>query len=145
MMVVVDSTGKHGHFIPTHTTVTALGSAQLYLQQVWKLHGLSLSVLSDHGLQFADGACQPGTGAVLAHLCELETGWLGWLAANGQVHIQQSYSLIHTAHPILCQHWATSSHGVEAVTEFTNCMKGTLSKAHAALAKSKDNMTHYYN
>jgi len=26
IMVVVDSTGKHGHFIPTHTTATALGS-----------------------------------------------------------------------------------------------------------------------
>jgi len=26
VMLVVNSTGKHGHFIPTHTTVTALGS-----------------------------------------------------------------------------------------------------------------------
>jgi len=52
IMVVVDSTGKHGHLIPTHTTATALGSAQLYLQHVWKLHGLPLSVLSDHGPQF---------------------------------------------------------------------------------------------
>ena len=60
VMVVVDSTGKHGHFIPTHTIVTALGSMWLYLQQVWKLHGLPLSVLSDHGSQF-----------VLQFMCEL--------------------------------------------------------------------------
>jgi len=52
IMVVVDSTGKHGHFIPTHTMVTALGSAQLYLQHVWKLHRLPPSVLSDCGPQF---------------------------------------------------------------------------------------------
>jgi len=52
IMVVVNLTGKHGHFIPTHTTATALGSAQLYLQHVWKLHGLPLSVLSDCGPQF---------------------------------------------------------------------------------------------
>jgi len=52
IMVVVDLTGKHGHFIPTHTTATALGSVQLYLQHVWKLHGLPLSVLSNHGTQF---------------------------------------------------------------------------------------------
>jgi len=52
IMVVVYSTGKHGHFIPTHTMVTALGSAQLYLQYVWKLHRLLLSVLLDHGPQF---------------------------------------------------------------------------------------------
>jgi len=52
IMVVVDLTGKCGHFIPTHTMVTALGSVQLYLQHVWKLHGLPLSVLSDCGPQF---------------------------------------------------------------------------------------------
>jgi len=52
VMVVVNLTGKCGHFIPTHTTVTVLGSVWLYLQQVWKLHGLPLSVLLDHSLQF---------------------------------------------------------------------------------------------
>src|SRR6202789_2799074 len=51
-MVVVDSTSKWSHFIPTHTTVTALGSARLYLQHVWKLHGLPKSMLSDRGPQF---------------------------------------------------------------------------------------------
>jgi len=60
IMVVVNLTSKHGHFIPTHTTTTALGSVQLYLQHVWKLHGLLLSVLSDHGPQF-----------VLQFMCEL--------------------------------------------------------------------------
>jgi len=34
---------------------------------------------------------------------------------------------------------------VEAVLEFVNCMKDTLSEAQAALAKSKDDMAHYYN
>jgi len=34
---------------------------------------------------------------------------------------------------------------VEAVSEFANHMKDTLSKAQAALAKSKDDMAHYYN
>jgi len=42
IMVVVNLTGKCGHFIPTHTMATVLGSAQLYLQHVWKLHGLPL-------------------------------------------------------------------------------------------------------
>jgi hypothetical protein len=31
----------------------ALGSAQLYLQHVWKLHGLPKSMISNHGLEFA--------------------------------------------------------------------------------------------
>lgn len=51
-MVVVDSVSKRSHFIPTHTTVTALGSARLYLQNVWKLHGLPRSMLCDRGPQF---------------------------------------------------------------------------------------------
>jgi hypothetical protein len=51
-MVVVDSVSKQSHFIPTHTMVTALGSARLYLQNVWKLHGLPRLMLSDRGPQF---------------------------------------------------------------------------------------------
>jgi hypothetical protein len=37
VMVMVDSAGKRAHFIPTHTTVTAQGSAELFLRNVWKL------------------------------------------------------------------------------------------------------------
>ena len=47
IMCVVDSVGKRAHFIPTHTTVTALGSARLFLGNVWKLHGLPRKVVSD--------------------------------------------------------------------------------------------------
>jgi hypothetical protein len=52
IMVVVDSVGKQVHFIETHTTVTALGAARLYLQHVWKLHGLPRTMISDCGPQF---------------------------------------------------------------------------------------------
>jgi transposase InsO family protein len=51
-MVVVDSVSKRSHFIPTHTMITALGSTRLYLQNVWKLHGLPRLMLSDRGPQF---------------------------------------------------------------------------------------------
>ena len=52
IMNVVDSVGKQAHFIPTNTTITALGAAKLFLQNVWKLHGLPRSIMSDCGLQF---------------------------------------------------------------------------------------------
>jgi transposase InsO family protein len=52
VMVVVDSAGKCAHFIPTHTTITALGTVRNFLNNVWKLHGLPLNVLSDCGPQF---------------------------------------------------------------------------------------------
>ena len=40
VMNVVDSVSKWAHFIPTNTTITALGTVRLYLANVWKLHGL---------------------------------------------------------------------------------------------------------
>jgi transposase InsO family protein len=55
IMNVVDSITKCAHFIPMHTTITAEGAAQLYLQDVWKHHGTPRAVLSDRGSQFVAG------------------------------------------------------------------------------------------
>src|SRR6202795_2271425 len=52
IMVVVDSLSKRAHFIPTTSNVTAEGTANLFLHEVWKHHGLPHSVLSDQGTQF---------------------------------------------------------------------------------------------
>jgi transposase InsO family protein len=52
IMVVVDGLTKRAHFLPTHTTITAEGAAEIYLRDVWKLHGTPLTVLSDRGSQF---------------------------------------------------------------------------------------------
>ena len=51
-MVAVDSAGKRSHFVETVTTVTAAGAANLYLRNIWKLHGLPWKVVSDRGPQF---------------------------------------------------------------------------------------------
>jgi len=52
VMTVVDLVSKQAHFIPMHTTVTAEGTARLFLHQVWKLHSLLKCVVSDHRPQF---------------------------------------------------------------------------------------------
>ena len=52
IMVVVDSVCKRIHIIPTHTMVTASGTARLFLHHVWKLHRLPKNVVSDRGTQF---------------------------------------------------------------------------------------------
>jgi len=51
-MTVVDLVSKQAHFILMHMTVTAEGTARLFLHQVWKLHGLLKCVVSDHRPQF---------------------------------------------------------------------------------------------
>jgi len=52
IIVAVNSAGKHSHFIEMVTTVIAAGVANLYLQNVWKLHGLPQKVVSDRRPQF---------------------------------------------------------------------------------------------
>jgi len=52
VMTVVDLVLKRAYFIPTHMMVTTEGAAQLFLHQVWKLHGLPKHVVSDRGPQF---------------------------------------------------------------------------------------------
>jgi len=41
------------HFIPTTEKTTAGGLAKLFRDNVWKLHGLPESIISDRGPQFA--------------------------------------------------------------------------------------------
>ena len=43
------------HFIPTTEKTMVEGLAKLFRDNVWKLHGLSKSIISDRGLQFAAG------------------------------------------------------------------------------------------
>ena len=40
VMVVVDSVTKRAHFTSTLTSITAAGTAQLFIQHVWRHHGL---------------------------------------------------------------------------------------------------------
>jgi len=52
IMVVVDSVTKCVHFISVVTTISATGAAHLFLNHVWKHHGLPWKVVSDRGPQF---------------------------------------------------------------------------------------------
>jgi transposase InsO family protein len=55
IMCVVDSLMKRAHFILTHTTINAKGTALLFLKEVWKHHGTPRVVVSDRGPQFIAG------------------------------------------------------------------------------------------
>ncbi|RHW30551.1 hypothetical protein D1B31_23670 [Neobacillus notoginsengisoli] len=53
ILVVMDRFSKEVEFIPCLKTTTALDTARLYLQHVWKAHGLPRTIISDRGPQFA--------------------------------------------------------------------------------------------
>jgi len=55
ILVVVDRLTKMVHFIPTTEKTSAEGLARLFRDNVWKLHGLPESIISDRGPQFVAG------------------------------------------------------------------------------------------
>ena len=55
ILVVVDWLTKIVYFIPTIKKILAKGLARLFKDNVWKLHGLPESIISDRRLQFITG------------------------------------------------------------------------------------------
>jgi len=55
ILVVCDRFSKMSHFVAITEKTTAEGLARLFRDNVWKLHRLLESVISDRGLQFAAG------------------------------------------------------------------------------------------
>ena len=55
ILVVCDRFSKMSHFVATTEKTMAEGLAKLFRDNVWKLHRLPESVISDRGLQFAAG------------------------------------------------------------------------------------------
>jgi hypothetical protein len=95
IMNVVDSVGKRAHFIPTNITIMALRAARIFLQNVWKLHDLPRSIMSNCGLQFVAEFTQ--------ELCQL----LGiTLSATTAYHPcpWQNFSTTTTFTPALSKH-----------------------------------------
>ncbi|KAE9261025.1 hypothetical protein PR003_g34110, partial [Phytophthora rubi] len=50
--VVVDRLTKRCHFVPTTKTVTAEGVARLFIDNIWKLHGMPSNIVSDRDRKF---------------------------------------------------------------------------------------------
>src|SRR5258708_1527227 len=52
ILVVVDRLSKQAHFVPTHKSLNTPGLAQLFITNVFKLHGFPSSIVSDRGSMF---------------------------------------------------------------------------------------------
>ena len=50
--VVVDRLSKQRHFVPCMTTIDAQGLATLFIDNIFRLHGLPDSIVCDRGPQF---------------------------------------------------------------------------------------------
>ena len=58
MLVVIDKFTKYAHFIPITHPFTALHIAQIYMNQVYKLHGLPKEIISDRDRVFTSAVWQ---------------------------------------------------------------------------------------
>lgn len=52
LLVVIDKFTKYGHFIPVKHPFTALQIAQVFMNNVYKLHGLPKTIISDRDRVF---------------------------------------------------------------------------------------------
>jgi len=68
ILVVVDQLTKMAHFVPTTERTSTEGLARLFRDNIWKLHGLPDSIISDRGPQFAVGIMKE-----LNHMLGIET------------------------------------------------------------------------
>ena len=50
--VIVDRLTKSAHFLPVKTTYSVSKLAQVYIEQIVRLHGVPISIISDRGAQF---------------------------------------------------------------------------------------------
>jgi hypothetical protein len=49
---IIDRLTKTTHFLPVHTTYNAKKYAEIYLDQIVRLHGVPKAIISDRGAQF---------------------------------------------------------------------------------------------
>jgi hypothetical protein len=51
-MVVIDKISKSTHFIPVKSTSKAINIAEIFMKEIFRLHGIPKMVISDRDVKF---------------------------------------------------------------------------------------------
>ncbi|KAG5728483.1 hypothetical protein E4T56_gene19562 [Termitomyces sp. T112] len=163
IMVVVDLYEKRAHFIPTHTTCSAMGAANLYQRNVWKLHGLSNAYISDWGPQFVaefthelyqllgvklhtTTTYHPQSDSHMEHVNQELEQYLRLFCKKHQNDWDELLPMPNFRwHPHMGFDSQAQPLENKVVNEFVDQMKKSQEEAQAVRAKAKDNMAWYYD
>ena len=52
IMVVIDKLSKSAHFIPVKSTYKSINIAQIFMKEIFRLHGIPKMVISDRDVKF---------------------------------------------------------------------------------------------
>jgi hypothetical protein len=52
IMVVIDKLSKSAHFIPIKSTFKAINIAEIFMKEIFRLHGIPKMVISDRDVKF---------------------------------------------------------------------------------------------
>jgi hypothetical protein len=73
ILVVIDKFTKYGHFLPLHHPFTTQTVAKLFMEQIYRLHGLPSVIISNRDKVFT-GAFVEGTVSVSWHSIAIQYG-----------------------------------------------------------------------
>ena len=136
ILVVCDRLSKMTHFVATTKGTSAEGLARLFRDNVWKLHRLPESVVSEQYLRL-----------FVEHR---QKDWLEWLALAEFTVNNKIYTAIKMS-PFMANYGKEMRMGgdirrkgkVESATEFVQRMKKVQEEAEAALKKTQEDMKRY--
>jgi hypothetical protein len=73
ILVVIDKFTKYGHFLPLHHPFTTQTVAKLFMEQIYRLHGLPSVIISNRDKVFT-GAFVEGTISISWHSIAIQYG-----------------------------------------------------------------------
>jgi hypothetical protein len=166
ILVFVDHFSKMVHFAPTTKHCTSFDCAKLFLEYVWKHHGVPDVIVSDRDIRFRSGfwsevwsrlgtkiamstSFHPETGGqserqnrvleeVLRHfISPRQTDWNEWLPL-AEFAMNNAYNFsIKTTPFIACQGWAPRTPLLQAVSDHFPVAKTFLTDVHQRMAEVK--------
>jgi hypothetical protein len=92
-MVVIDKLNKFAHFIPIKSTFKAINIVEIFMKEIFRLHGIPKMLISDRDVKFTstnrwtDRKDKPNHRRYALHVCKNNTKQVGRLPTLGGIYV----------------------------------------------------------